>query len=77
MAKFLFTEGTKEREMFIKYQRIVQGFYISEEDDSYWEQLHSELIKFEHDYEGISLAKHLAVAMYKAMDEEFNKRKER
>lgn len=75
MAEFKFIEGTRERAMFVTFQKIVQRFYVPEEQDFYWDELHKVLIDFEHTYTDILLAKYLAVAMYKAMDEVFNKTK--
>ena len=74
MAEQKFQKGSEEWMMFQEYYQIVQRFYLPEESDKYWEELHESVTTFEKKY-SIPLAKYLAVAMYKAMDEVFNKTK--
>ena len=71
MAEQKFQKGSEEWMMFQEYYQIVQKFYLPEKEDPYWKELHDAVTGFEKKY-SIPLAKHLSVAMYKAMDEVFN-----
>ena len=70
-AEQKFQKGSEEWMMFQEYYKIVQEFYIPEDTDKYWGGLHEAVTTFEKKY-SIPLAKHLAVAMYRTMDEVFN-----
>ena len=71
MAEQKFTKGSEAWMMFQEYYQLVQKFYVPENVDKYWEELHSAVTTFEKKY-SVPLAKHLAVAMYRTMDEVFN-----
>ena len=66
MAQVRFEKQSEEWLMFREYFEIVQRFYLPEESDKYWEELHDALTTFGNEYG--RFAKKLALAYMNEME---------
>lgn len=70
MASVKFEKKSKEWYMFQEYWKICQKFWIPEDNDDYWDQMNADVSKFMKEYEGISLARELAVSLIETLDKQ-------
>lgn len=67
MAEQKFTKGSEEWMMFQEYYQLVQKFYVPENVDNYWKELHDALTDFGNKYG--RFAKKLALAYMNEMEQ--------
>ena len=77
MAEVKFQKGSEEWLMFLDYYKIIQKYYIPESKDSYWDAVIEEMDGFCKKYEKVSLAKKIAMAFLKTMEEVIKSEKEK
>ena len=75
MAEIKFQKGIEEWLMFQDYYKIIQKYYIPESNDSYWDDVVEEMDGFCKKYASVPLAKKIAMAFLKTMEEELKKGK--
>lgn len=75
MAKVKFQKGSEEWLMLQDYYKIIQKYYIPELNDSYWDSVVEEMDGFCKKYQQVPLARKVAMAFLKTMEEELKKGK--
>ena len=75
MAEIKFQKGSEEWLMFQDYYKIIQKYYIPESNDSYWDSVVEEMEGFCKKYNQVPLARKIAMAFLKTMEEELKKGK--
>ena len=75
IASVKFGKGTKEWEMFSDYYQLIQKYYIPENKDDYWDNVVEEMDGFCEKYKQVPLARKIAMAFLKTMEEELKKGK--
>lgn len=73
MADIKFQKGSEEWLMFQEYYKIIQKYYIPESNDIYWDSVVEEMDGFCKKYQQVPLAKKIAMAFLKTMEEELKK----
>lgn len=69
MAEVKFQKGSEEWLMFQDYYKIIQKYYIPESKDSYWDAVVEEMDAFCKKYQQVLLARKIAMAFLKTMEE--------
>ena len=75
MAEIKFQKGSEEWLMFQEYYKIIKKYYIPESNDSYWYAVVEEMDGFCKKYQQVPLARKMAMAFLKTMEEELKKGK--
>lgn len=75
MAEVKFQKGSDEWTLFQDYYRLIQKYYIPESNDSYWDDVVEEMDGFCKKYQQVPLARKIAMAFLKTMEEELKKGK--
>lgn len=75
MAEIKFQKGSEEWLMFQEYYKIIQKYYIPESNDIYWDSVVEEMDGFCKKYQQVPLARKIAMAFLKTMEEELEKGK--
>lgn len=70
MAEVKFQKGSEEWLMFQDYYKIIQKYYIPESNESYWDALVEEMDVFCKKYQQVPLARKIAMAFLKTLENE-------
>ena len=63
-------KGTEEFVMFSDFYKIIQDYYIVENNDKFFDEVKEKMDEFLKKYQNIPIAKHLAIAILENLVEQ-------